>query len=489
MDSTQAAIARWMLACATALQPWLSSAQSLELEHDRNRPGTDYQRIELAVADPEICQSHCVADTQCRAFSYVKPGVQGAAAVCYLKSGTPAPETDACCISGLRSEVTPAHARSLLFQSHQTWQARARTRASVDGVSDTLAQYAAKCDAATTITVPPFSCSNGTEVPGQGQGGRCDRPNVLNGACDPGSKFQVLPGGNADAVAVAHCRRVGLPANGNTFNDIAVIQHNKKNGATCFYQALTNLPGDNIPAPAAGELAHWADGQGHWISPKGTEGIGCTGCHDSGGFIRSEYLAQMKTPPNALPSTAAGFNNQTTLLRYVGRDFATNRSWSITTANAPGDNGLSCTACHRLAVPNRLAFGIINGTAAHFANIATAATQLSKNPHGANSPIWMRPGQITYNALAEATASKFRNCATTFFNSNFVTVAAGCSVTPLGQPWTPPVQPPSPQRQQCLKDCADERNACMADVPHPGGPRPQQCVAEFKACNAACPSP
>lgn len=489
MDKLKHALSRWTLAIGTAFLCALSPAQAQDLEHGMNRPGTDYQHIELTVADPEACQSHCVADSRCRAFSYVKPSAQGAVAVCHLKTGTPTPETDACCISGLRSEVTPAHARSLLYQSHQSWQARARTRATVDGVSDTLSQYAAKCDAATGIHVPSFSCDNGTEVPGQGQGGSCDRPNVLNGACDPGSKFQVLPGGNADAVAVAHCRRVGLPANGNTFNDIAVIQHNKKNGATCFYQALTNLPGNNIPAPAGGESAAWADGVGHWISPPGTEGIGCTGCHDSGGFIRSEYLAQMKTPPNALPSNATGFDNQTTLLRYVGRDYATNRSWKITTSNAPGDNGPSCTACHRLAVPNRMAFGMINGTAAHFANIATAKTQLSKNPHGPNSPIWMRPGQVTYNAQAEATATKFRNCATTFFKSNFVTIAMGCSITPLAQAWTPPAQPPSPARVQCLKSCADERNACMADVAHPGGPRPQQCVAEFKACNAGCPNP
>ena len=37
----------------------------------------------------------------------------------------------------------------------------------------------------------------------------CDRPNVLNGVCDPGSKFQVLAQ-TGDAAAVAHCRKMGL---------------------------------------------------------------------------------------------------------------------------------------------------------------------------------------------------------------------------------------------------------------------------------------
>jgi hypothetical protein len=102
--------------------------------------------------------------------------------------------------------------------------------------------------------MPAFDCETGTSVPGQGNvpaGNQCDRPNVLNHECDPGSRFQVLPGGTADAVAVAHCRKVGLPIAGSTYNDIAVIQYNKQNGAVCFYQALTNLPSQNSEPSAA----------------------------------------------------------------------------------------------------------------------------------------------------------------------------------------------------------------------------------------------
>src|SRR3569623_1028095 len=40
-------------------------------------------------------------------------------------------------------------------------------------------------------------------------GGVCDRPNVLNQACDPGGKFQVLAQ-TPDAAAVAQCRQPGL---------------------------------------------------------------------------------------------------------------------------------------------------------------------------------------------------------------------------------------------------------------------------------------
>src|SRR5262249_29925350 len=101
---------------------------------------------------------------------------------------------------------------------------------------DTLEGYAQKCDEAIGVanTVPDFNCDSGTEVPTTHfANGLCDRPNVLNRTCDPGSRFQVLTN-NADAYVVAHCRKEGLSQ--GEYNDIAVIQHNRKNGATCFYQ-------------------------------------------------------------------------------------------------------------------------------------------------------------------------------------------------------------------------------------------------------------
>lgn len=404
------------------------------LERDMDRLGMDYRRIALPAAEPLLCQSECVGDVQCKSFTYVKPGLHGSGAICYLKNGTPSPTPNNCCVSGLRPNITHAHAQSVKYQAHQTWLTRVVPRASITGQHDTLRDYAKKCDDATGIPVPSFNCDAGKSVPGQGNGIVCDQPNVLNSGCDPGSKFQVLPGGNADAVAVAHCRKVGLPVSGSTYNDIAVIQYNKKNGATCFYQALTDLPGQNVPAPlSAGESPWQASSTASWISPAGTEAIGCTGCHDNGGFIRSAYLAQLRTPPHMLPSTATGFNNLNTPVKYVGLDYATNRSWNITTSPAAGDTGTSCHACHRLAVNNFSR----NGTAALFANIATAPTQAAKNPHSATSPIWMRPGQITYNAGAEASATKYRDCALGFLNSGFVTAPPGCTITALAEPWNP----------------------------------------------------
>ena len=124
-------------------------------------------------------------------------------------------------------------------------------------LSDTLEQYAQQCDQAIGITVPDFKCDSGTLVPMTNPHPSppappitCDRPNVLNQECDPGSYFQVLPTSNADAYAVAHCRKRGLSQ--GRYADIAVIQHNQKNGATCFYQALGDLDGTDVKAPSKG---------------------------------------------------------------------------------------------------------------------------------------------------------------------------------------------------------------------------------------------
>jgi len=292
----------------------------------------------------------------------------------------------------------------------------------------------------------------------------CDNPNVLNQECDAGSRFQVLVQ-TADAAAVGHCRKNGKrPVGESKYNDIAVIQYNKTNGALCFYQALGDLNGASVTEPSAGNVSP----QFPWIDPPGVQSIRCTGCHDNGGFIRSKYLTQLTTAPNVLPNQGAGFNNYTPA-RYVGLDFQNDRSWSITTGKlGANDTGAPCTTCHQLSVNNQIAFNLThsgwpNGTGANFANVATAASQATKNPHSAASPIWMRPVPVTppavnymYYAPAEASATIYQNCALGFWGFNTTTFSrtrdpdfavgdttdprtADCTFTPLGGAWVYPL--------------------------------------------------
>lgn len=66
-----------------------------------NRPGGDYRNFWVDRADARICRDACAAETRCKAWTYVNPGVQGAKARCWLKSSVPPARPDNCCISGV----------------------------------------------------------------------------------------------------------------------------------------------------------------------------------------------------------------------------------------------------------------------------------------------------------------------------------------------------------------------------------------------------
>jgi hypothetical protein len=79
-----------------------SLMQLVRMEPDTNRPGQDYRTFQMKEARPEQCQAACAKEEKCLAFTYVKPGIQGRYARCYLKKGVPARVADRCCISGVK---------------------------------------------------------------------------------------------------------------------------------------------------------------------------------------------------------------------------------------------------------------------------------------------------------------------------------------------------------------------------------------------------
>ncbi len=72
----------------------------LNLEPGTNRPGQDYSSLDLNTPDPMVCLNACKNQKQCLAYTYVKPGVQGPKARCWLKSGVPEKQGNVCCVSG-----------------------------------------------------------------------------------------------------------------------------------------------------------------------------------------------------------------------------------------------------------------------------------------------------------------------------------------------------------------------------------------------------
>jgi hypothetical protein len=79
-----------------------SGDADLSVEFNVNRPGGDYRSFDLAQPGHEPCRDACAREQMCRAYSYVRPGLQGPNARCWLKSSIPNPVANACCISGAK---------------------------------------------------------------------------------------------------------------------------------------------------------------------------------------------------------------------------------------------------------------------------------------------------------------------------------------------------------------------------------------------------
>lgn len=68
-----------------------------------DRPGSDLAPgFGLLRADPSLCADACLNSPRCRAWTYVKPGVQAKEARCWLKGTVPPAQPNQCCDSGVR---------------------------------------------------------------------------------------------------------------------------------------------------------------------------------------------------------------------------------------------------------------------------------------------------------------------------------------------------------------------------------------------------
>ncbi|OPY16413.1 MAG: hypothetical protein A4E69_00240 [Syntrophus sp. PtaB.Bin138] len=97
---------------------------SQTMESNMDRPGMNLKNFNLPSPDPKICQDACKQETACRAWTYVKPGVQSQAARCLLKSGVPTAVPNTCCVSGVASSqvISPIQMQAMPIQTAQTPQ-------------------------------------------------------------------------------------------------------------------------------------------------------------------------------------------------------------------------------------------------------------------------------------------------------------------------------------------------------------------------------
>jgi PAN domain len=71
-------------------------------EFSIDRPGGDFRSVEVP-PDPtgETCKAACDGESQCRSWTYVRPGYLSPEARCFLKDRVMPPRHKPCCISGV----------------------------------------------------------------------------------------------------------------------------------------------------------------------------------------------------------------------------------------------------------------------------------------------------------------------------------------------------------------------------------------------------
>jgi hypothetical protein len=160
--------------------------------------------------------------------------------------------------------------------------------------------YAEKCSEIMG-SVPSFNCLIGTEIPITKNGHlllsapedkECDNKIKFSGQsnpCVPKSRLKILDSSHENVLIVAICRKYNQKSvDNNYFDDIAVIQHDKSTGSTCFYQSNMSLKpkldGTNVTSPQNPNTQHI------WTNISKTP---CTDCHDADPFIWSPYIAQV----------------------------------------------------------------------------------------------------------------------------------------------------------------------------------------------------
>jgi hypothetical protein len=95
-------LAVFFLLFAVFLTPALASRDG-----STDRPGLDYRTFELSAPNPDLCESACKREAQCRSWTYSWPGAKGPKAMCALKTGVPPKRSDTCCISGVMATSSP----------------------------------------------------------------------------------------------------------------------------------------------------------------------------------------------------------------------------------------------------------------------------------------------------------------------------------------------------------------------------------------------
>jgi len=234
--------------------------------------------------------------------------------------------------------------------------------------------------------IPSFSCFDGKIIPITVDGvevnkatEKCDKPiylgvpanqdltnvsnAILQGRCKPNARLGKIDSGNPDVDTIFICRRYNDVRDPMTvgFSDVAIVQHNRVSGDTCYFQALgtADLYGKRVPSPSELEVSAEvleqhpeAKSAGEfWMSPASlgnSSGVHCVKCHDSDAFIHTPYVDQVLNDDGTklLPEVVDGKYNMIAARYGLYK-------WPKSFNVEPKTSGAkSCTSCHRIGSMN-----------------------------------------------------------------------------------------------------------------------------------------
>jgi len=78
----------------------VAQSKFFSFERDVDRPGSDFSNT--ASNSPEDCSFACQLQNHCRAWTFVRPGIQGPSGRCFFKDPAPRAVRNNCCTSGAR---------------------------------------------------------------------------------------------------------------------------------------------------------------------------------------------------------------------------------------------------------------------------------------------------------------------------------------------------------------------------------------------------
>jgi len=99
--SISAAIILLGLFCTNAIAQTAQTGSKSSVLADTNLFGQDYRSFDVETVFR--CRNACLEEQECKAWTFVKRGVQGDSAVCWLKDSVPAEAKNDCCTSGIKT--------------------------------------------------------------------------------------------------------------------------------------------------------------------------------------------------------------------------------------------------------------------------------------------------------------------------------------------------------------------------------------------------